>query len=100
MELTLPFDLRYAATGTTFKLPEADYGYLIGNGSSRLLRAIVGDGLARELVLTEREMSAEEAADVGLVSRIVPSEQLESIVREVAEDIAAKPPLGIELNKR
>lgn len=100
LELTLAFDLRYAATDTTFRLPEATIGAVVSNGATRLLPQIVGGGVARELIFTGREMAAEEALTCGLVAEIHPLEELDDAVREVARRIAENPAVGLELNKR
>lgn len=86
-ELTLSFDLRYARTGTTFRLPESEIGVTVSNATSRLLPLLIGDGRAREIVFTGRPIEAAEAAEIGLVSGVYPEEQLEEAVHDVARDI-------------
>lgn len=67
----LACDLRLAATGTRFAIPEVDLGIpLAWGGVPRLLRE-VGPGVARDLILTCREFGAEEALALWLVSRVV-----------------------------
>jgi len=87
-ELTLSFDLRYAAPDTVFQMTETEVGVTVSNASTKLLPLIVGDGNARELVFTGRRFNAEEAEDMGLVSAVLPHDELDTHVREVAQDIA------------
>jgi len=85
--LTLSFDLRYASTGTAFFLPETEIGGLTMNATAKLLPLIVGDGIARELALTGRELDAQEAHEMGLVSGVCDPEALEETVSSVAHEI-------------
>ncbi|MEM0359579.1 MAG: enoyl-CoA hydratase/isomerase family protein [Candidatus Hadarchaeales archaeon] len=73
MQLALAADLRLATPGTTFYLREPEFGILPDMGALYLLPRIVGEGLARDLILTGRRMTAEEGEKVGLVNGIFPS---------------------------
>jgi 2-(1,2-epoxy-1,2-dihydrophenyl)acetyl-CoA isomerase len=86
-ELTLSFDLRYAAKDTTFRMTESEIGVTVSNATTKLLPLVVGDGVARELVFTGREISATEAADLGLVSGVYDAESLHREVLAVAHDL-------------
>jgi enoyl-CoA hydratase/carnithine racemase len=93
--LALACDLRFAADGARFSIPEVDLGIpLAWGGLPRLLRE-VGPAVARDLVLTCREFDAAEAHATGLVSRVVPSDDLDALVTEVADELAAKAPLPV-----
>jgi len=92
LELALAFDLRYAAADTTFQLPEVTLGAVVSNGATRLLPLVVGDGFAREMVLTGRPVDAEEALDHGLVAAVHSAEELDDAVAGVARRIADNPP--------
>lgn len=100
LEITLGFDLRYAADGTVLRLPEVAYGYAVAAGASHLLPALVGEGRARDLILTGRELSASEAVAMGLVAETFPADVLEASVTELAADLAELPPRGVADNKR
>jgi enoyl-CoA hydratase len=67
-------------------------------GTQRLTRAI-GKARAMELILTGRTMSASDAAAVGLVTTVVPSEATVDAALELAERIAAMPPLAVRAAK-
>ena len=98
--MILPCDIRIAAEGAKFGLAFARLGILPGLGSTHLLPRIVGRAKALELVLTARNVLAEEAAEIGLVNRVVPGDALMESAREVAASIAGHDPLTIAAAKR
>jgi enoyl-CoA hydratase/carnithine racemase len=90
-------DIRIAAEGARFRLPEVTYGVIPDTGGVAVLYEICGPGLVSDMVLTGRVLSAEEALAHGVVSRIVPGEELDSTVREMAEQIAAAPAVTVKM---
>ena len=64
-------DIRVAAEGTRFRLPEITYGVIPDTGGVAVLYEMCGPGVVSDLVLTGRVMSAEEALAHGIVSRVV-----------------------------
>jgi enoyl-CoA hydratase/carnithine racemase len=82
--MVLPCDIRIASERAKLGLTFTKLGILPGLGSTHLLPRIVGLGRAQELVLTARIIEAPEALAVGLVSRVVPGEQLLATAREIA----------------
>ncbi len=93
-------DLRVAADDTVFSIPEVDLGIpLAWGGIPRLVREI-GPAMTRELVLTCRPFSAEEAHSLGFVNRVVPRADLESAVDELASELALKAPSVVRATKR
>lgn len=93
-------DLRIAADDTVFSIPEVDLGIpLAWGGIPRLVREI-GPAMTRELVLTCRPFSAEEARSLGFINRIVPRAELESAVDELAEQLSRKAPSVVRATKR
>jgi len=93
-------DIRVAAEGARFMLPEATHGVIPDTGGVARLFQMAGHGVAADLVLTGRALSADEALAYGVVSRIVPADDLDAVVGEMAEKIAAAPPLTIKLARR
>jgi enoyl-CoA hydratase/carnithine racemase len=83
--------------GTRFRLPELTHGVMPDTGGMGALFEICGPGVVSDLVLTGRIMTAEEALSHGIVSRIVPLEELESTVREMAEGIAKAPQVTVRM---
>lgn len=93
-------DIRVAAEGARFMLPEVGHGVIPDTGGVARLFQICGHGVAADLVLTGRPMSAEEALGHGVVSRLVPADQLDDTVREMAEKIAAAPAVTVKMARR
>jgi enoyl-CoA hydratase/carnithine racemase len=90
-------DIRVAAEGTRFRLPEASYGVIPDTGGVAVLHQMCGHGLVSDLVLTGRVLSAEEALAHGIVSRVVPLEALDDTVREMAAHIASLPAVTVKM---
>jgi enoyl-CoA hydratase len=96
MTLAISCDVILAGESATFGYPEIDLGLVPAIHFVHLPR-IVGRHRAFELLFSGRAFSAEEAASLGLVSRIVPDEQLREAAREMARMFAAKPPTAMRL---
>ncbi len=90
-------DIRIAAEGTRFRLPELTYGVIPDTGGVGVLYEMCGPGLVSDLVLTGRVMPVEEALAHGIVSRIVPPAELDATAREMAEQIAAAPAVTVKM---
>jgi enoyl-CoA hydratase/carnithine racemase len=90
-------DVRVAAEGTRFRLPEMTHGVIPDTGGVAVLHQMCGAGVVNDLVLTGRVMDAEEALRHGVVSRIVAPDELDATVREMAEQIASTPKVTVKL---
>lgn len=88
-ELALLCDFIIASEDAQFGQPEIKLGILPGIGGSQRLTRSVGKALAMDLVLTGRNISAQEAKEAGLVARVVASEELMQITLEAAHTIAS-----------
>jgi enoyl-CoA hydratase/carnithine racemase len=93
-------DVRVAAEGARFRLPELTHGVIPDTGGMGALYEIAGPGLVSDLVLTGRVLSAEEALAHGVVSRLVPLDELDQTVREMAEQIASAPAVAVKMARR
>jgi enoyl-CoA hydratase/carnithine racemase len=93
-------DIRIAAEGSRFMLPELTHGVIPDTGGVGRLFQICGHGVASDLVLTGRAMGAEEAYHHGVVSRLVAPEHLESTAFEMAEKVAAAPSVSVKVARR
>lgn len=92
-------DLRVVAEDAVFFIPEIDLGIpLAWGGIPRLVREI-GPALTRELVMTCRRFSPEEARNAGFVNRVVPPERLSAEVEELAAELCAKPWVPVIITK-
>jgi enoyl-CoA hydratase/carnithine racemase len=93
-------DIRIAAEGARFMLPEVTHGVIPDTGGVGRLFQICGHGVASDMVLTGRAMDAAEAYAHGVVSRVVPREQLDDTAMEMAAKIAAAPMITVKLARR
>src|SRR5829696_4343502 len=99
LEIALACDFRVAAEGARFALPEVGIGIVPGAGGTQRLPRLIGVTKAKELILTGRRISAEDALDMGLVSKVVPRSSLMEEARSLAEEIAANSPLAVAYAK-
>jgi len=99
--LALAADIRVAASGAYFRAAGINNGLTASElGLSYLLPRAIGSSRAFEIMLTGRDIDAEEAERIGLVSRQVPEDQLLDTCYAIAERMAAFSRPGIELTKR
>ena len=99
--LALAADIRVASQGAYFRAAGINNGLTASElGLSYLLPRAIGSSRAFEIMLTGRDIDAEEAERIGLVSRQVPDDQLLETCYDMAERIAAFSRPGVELTKR
>jgi enoyl-CoA hydratase/carnithine racemase len=99
-ERALLCDLRVAAVGTRFMLPEVVHGVIPDSGGVSRLFQMAGHGVAADLALTGRVMSAEEAYGHGIVSRLVAPEELDETAMAIARTIAEAPAFTVKMARR
>lgn len=95
-EVALACHLRIAADTAVFGQPEINLGIIPGWGGTHRLPQIIGDGRAREWLMTGRQVPAQEALEAGLVSKLVPAAQLREAARELAGVLASKPVVALQ----
>ena len=101
IDLICACDIRLSTSDARFSVKEVDLGLAADMGTLARLPGIVGDGVARDLALTGREFSGEEALKYNLVSKTFPStELLFQGALELAKSLAAKSPLALLGTKR
>ncbi|MEJ1922946.1 enoyl-CoA hydratase/isomerase family protein [Microbacterium sp. KHB019] len=98
-ELAYAADIRIATPRLKIGNPEPNLGIMAAAGATWRLREIVGDGLASEMLLTGRTVTADDALAVGLVSGIHAPGDLLSAAHAIADRIAAADPLAIRHTK-
>ena len=99
-ELALMCDVRFAATGSQFGLPDTPLGLSPTSGMTYLLPRIVGLGRALYLALGAENIDAEEAERIGLVSRVVPENEVVAEAVAFAHRVASYPRVGVGWTKR
>jgi len=90
-ELLTAFDLRVGGPRTVLGQPEVAMGILPGAGGTARLPHLVGRSRALDIILTCRDVNAEEALTIGWLDRLVPSSDVLAVARRLAERIAAMP---------
>ena len=99
-ELAMSCDWIIAAERAVFGQPEVNLGIPPGFGGTQRLSRLVGRSLALELVITGRQIKADEALRIGLVNEVVPPEQLTGKGLAMARLIAAKAPVAVRVSKQ
>jgi enoyl-CoA hydratase/carnithine racemase len=94
LELALACDIRVAASGSSFGLPEVRLGILPGGGGTQRLAKVTGLGVAMRMILTGDSFDAEFALRHGLVTEVVAKEALQETALRIARRIAQNGPLA------
>jgi enoyl-CoA hydratase len=98
-ELAMMCDIILASETAQFGQPEINLGIIPGAGGTQRLTRALGPYRAMEMILTGTTISAQEALAHGLVNRVCPPESLLDEARRIAQTIAAKSPLAVQLAK-
>ncbi|QAU11464.1 3-hydroxyacyl-CoA dehydrogenase/enoyl-CoA hydratase family protein [Halorubrum sp. BOL3-1] len=100
MELATAADMRIASERSELGQPELDLGLLPGWGGTQRLARVVGEGRAKEIILTADRYDAETMADYDFVNEVVPDDELDERAWELAERLASGPPIAQKYTKR
>ena len=100
MELATAADMRVASERSELGQPEHNLGLLPGWGGTQRLARIVGEGRAKEIIFTAERYDAETMERYGFVNEVVPGDELADRGRELAESLAAGPPIAQKYTKR
>ena len=98
-ELAMTCDIRIAADNAQFGQPEVNIGFMPGGGGTIRMPRFIPRAVAAEILLTGNRINAAEALRVGLVSRVVPRDQLMDTARSIAATIITRGPLGVRATK-
>jgi enoyl-CoA hydratase len=99
LELALCFDLRVCAEDSKMGLPEVLLGVIPGGGGTQRLPRLIGSSRAKELIMTGRQVRADEALAIGLVNRVVAADDVLDSALEWAAEFARGPLLAHALAK-
>jgi enoyl-CoA hydratase/carnithine racemase len=99
LELALSCDIRLASSNASFAAPEIKLGWVGGGGMSALLTHSIGPSNAATMVYTGDPIDSAQALDWGLVSSVVAPQDLLGTARELADRVAARPPVAVQTGK-
>jgi len=98
-ELAMACDIRIASDKSRFGQPEINLGIICGGGGTQRLTRLIGESKAMEIILTGDMIDAQTAFDYGLVNYVYPAEELEAKTMELANKIAEKSPVALQMSK-
>jgi 2-oxoglutaroyl-CoA hydrolase len=100
LELALACDFRLAADDVQLALPEVRLGMIPGSGGTQRLARLIGLGRAKDVIMRGRRIGAAEALGLGLVTEVVPPDELEAATGRLLGELADLPPLALAMAKR
>ena len=100
LELALACDLRVLAADATLGLTEVGLGTVPGWGGTGRLPTAIGTARAKELIFTGTPIDAQQAAEWGLVNRVVPAAEVRAVAVALAEQIAGRAPIAVQMAKQ
>lgn len=98
-EVALACDLRIAGEKARFGQPEINLGIIPGGGGTQRLTRLIGEGKSMEMILTGDMIDAQTALNLGLVNHVYSAEELETKTMELANKIAEKSPIALQMAK-
>lgn len=99
-DLAAMCDLRIASNDALFAETFARVGLVPGDGGAFFLTRLIGYGKAMEMFLTCKNISAQEALNIGLVNQVVPADELRARTQELADQLATLPPIALQMTKK
>jgi len=99
LEISMACDMRFASYKARFGQPEILLGLIPGMGGTQRLSRLVGIGLARELIMSGEQVTAQRAYEIRLVNRVFPAEQLMEETKKFAQRLAGLPPFALRMAK-
>lgn len=98
-EIMLATDIRIATEDAVFQFPEAKHGFVPAGGTLVRLARQIGYAHTMEILLTARRFSASQLLTRGVINQVVASSDLDSVAREIAQEIAALSPTAVQTIK-
>jgi 2-oxoglutaroyl-CoA hydrolase len=100
LELALACDFRIAADDVELGLPEIRLGMIPGSGGTQRLVQLIGLGRAKDMIMRGRRIEAGEALALGLVTEVVPPDELDAAVERLVEELSSLSPVALAVAKR
>jgi enoyl-CoA hydratase len=95
-ELAMACTVRLASETARLGQPEINLGIIPGYAGTQRLPRLVGKGIALDLLLTGRQITAQEALQIGLVTRVVPPADLMTEAKRLATELSTKAPIAVQ----
>jgi len=99
LEAAVACDLRYASADSRFGIPIARLGHTVDLHNARRLIRLVGPSRVKEMLFTAELIGAEEALQIGLINRLLPTDQVERYTYDMARKMATYAPLSLRQSK-
>ena len=99
-EISMSCDIRICSDNTIFGQPEVGLGITPGFGGTQRLARLVGQGMAKQMIYTARNIKADEALRIGLVNAVYPQSELLNEAKKLAETIARQAPIAVRNSKK
>jgi enoyl-CoA hydratase len=93
-------DIRICSDNAVFGQPEVGLGITPGFGGTQRLARLVGQGMAKQMIFTGRNIKADEAYRIGLVNAVYPQNELLPAAKKMAETIAKQAPIAVRNSKK
>ena len=99
-EISMSCDIRICSDNAIFGQPEVGLGITPGFGGTQRLARLVGQGMAKQMIYTGRNIKADEAYRIGLVNAVYPQNELLNEAKKMAETIARQAPIAVRNAKK
>lgn len=99
-EISMSCDIRICSDNAVFGQPEVGLGITPGFGGTQRLARLVGEGMAKQMIYTARNIKADEALRIGLVNAVYPQAELLANAKKLAQTIAKNAPIAVRNCKR
>lgn len=99
-EISMSCDIRICSDNAVFGQPEVGLGITPGFGGTQRLARLVGQGMAKQMIFTGRNIKADEAYRIGLVNAVYPQNELLPAAKKMAETIAKQAPIAVRNSKK
>ena len=100
LEIAMACDFRVASETTLLALPEIRLGMIPGSGGTQRIARIAGLGRAKDMIMRGRRIPAEEAYQWGLLTMVVPQEELENAVQGLVDELLQYSPMVLRVLKQ
>ena len=99
-EISMSCDIRICSDNAIFGQPEVGLGITPGFGGTQRLARLDGQGMAKQMIYTAKNIKADEALRIGLVNAVYPQSELLNEAKKLAETIARQAPIAVRNSKK